>query len=201
MAIELKTIGKGVIEKGVQLMMLATGIVLGCLAVFILVELTAVPVSNSGKAVFSTSGKPEHQWFEPVVQFHSLYTPGAGVTSLSDPEVIRRNLDKVSDSTRLRAVLPDFSSVGYTISHVEELAFEGKPLVRFLYSKDGYLPLAFCVSGTGRVRDSKLNITRTHGIVAANWTEGERSFLLVADEPVAAIMELQRIVRGAFSRT
>ncbi len=201
MAIELKAIGKGVIQKGVQLMMLATGIVLGCLAAFILVELTAVPIGNSGKEVINTANDSKRQWFEPVVQFHSLYTPAAGVSSSSDPDVIRRNLEKVSDSTRLRTALPDFSSVGYTISQVEALAFEGRPLVRFLYSKDGVVPLAFCVSGALRVRSSKLNITRAKGVVAANWTEGERSFLLVADEPVAAIMELQRIVRGAFSRT
>jgi hypothetical protein len=179
---------------------LVLSVVVGYLAAYALVTLSSNKADQPARVATPARERPSHAWVEPLVQYHSLYVANTFKHVDADLDSVLAQLRKITDSTRLRTALPDLATEGYAVKHVQELGFNGQPLVQLLYAKADELPLAICVLPAMGDPDSAVRVGSFHGLQAASWIEGDQRFILVADEPRDKLEQLVRITQGVFPK-
>jgi anti-sigma factor RsiW len=154
-----------------------------------------------------TAGTNQHDrsldhiaWVERVHNYQSLYVPNTTAFIKADWTVANRTLERLNDTANVKAAIPDLSSAGYEFVRVQELGYQGRPVVQLVYNKKGKPPLALCLMPSNNESDATVRVTNHADLSVADWIADNQRFALVADESSVTLEQLFAIIRAEFSR-
>ena len=152
----------------------------------------------------------QRAWVERVVNYQSLYVEQTTNALEVDWIATTQLLENLAESTGLKVKVPDFAWAGYQFKRVQELGFEGEPLVQLVYSKEDHLPLSLYSmpatgelptgTGAGASVDAGARVERHSTLTAADWTVDNQRFMLLADENAELIHQLHARAEAEFRR-
>ncbi len=91
-------------------------------------------------------------------------------------------------------VIPDFKTAGLTFAGGRLVVVDGSPVAELMYTRDGGLPIAFCVLyRTGKAGD----VQEAHrgAMNLATWEDGSHSYVVVGEATPNTIHELAALAR------
>ena len=159
------------------------------------------PSFNSADEVFSHYEVPS-KLFESMVIYQTLYsrkTVEAATQKMADTEALLKQYNEKYD---LATVVPDLSSKGYEFRRVQELSYEGKPILQFVYLAETGEPVAICVTPAKGTHPNK-NANKQHivtefaGMNTLVWEHSNSAYMLISKEPQKKLDALAQIVRSA----
>ena len=91
-------------------------------------------------------------------------------------------------------VIPNFEAAGLTFAGGRMVVMDGLPVAELMYTRDGGLPIAFCVfHRTGKPGD--VQEARRGAMNLATWEDGSNSFVVVGEATPNTIRELAALAR------
>jgi len=155
--------------------------------------------SSRTEEVFSHYGVPS-KLFESMVIYQTLYTRKTIETTNQKAVDTQKVLDGFNLKYDLATVTPDLSSAGYEFRRVQELSYEGLPILQFVYLAQTGEPIAICVT-LGNNNDStsyeKQHIaTKFAGMNTLVWQHSNSVYMLISNESPSKLNALTEIVRA-----
>ncbi len=141
------------------------------------------------------------EWVDRVLNYQSLYVPNTTAHIKADWKSANAIIERLTRTLGLKAAIPDLSDAGYEFARVQELGYEGQPVLQLVYNKAGKPPLALCFMPAANDADTTLKIVKHLNLSVADWIAHNQRFALVADESPIALEQLFAIIRAEFSRT
>jgi anti-sigma factor RsiW len=136
------------------------------------------------------------EWVERIASYQSLYVANTISDINPNPERVVQSIKELFSAYGINATIPDLSEAGYTLARVQELGYEGRPLIQLIYSGEGRVPLALCLMRTTGLTDSAPAITRFDGLQAIDWIAANQRFVIVADESELTLKALAKIAQA-----
>lgn len=136
---------------------------------------------------------------ERIVSYQSLFVPATIRVSEADSIATRNTINTFTESSGMKIVIPDLSHAGYQFTRIQELGFEGKPLIQLVYNKHGQVPLAICVMPAPGMDDAEARIERFTNLTTADWVQHNQWFVLVADEDTNTMQQIHERIEIVFS--
>lgn len=156
------------------------------------------PHIGQPEEVFSNYDVPS-KLFESMVIYQTLYsrkTVEAVSQSSSDTEILLRDFNQKFNRT---TVVPDLSSKGYEFRRVQELSYEGKPILQFVYLAETGEPVAICVTPVEGSSQNKIKkqhiVTEFAGMNTLVWEYSNSTYMLISKESQKTLDSLAEAVR------
>lgn len=134
------------------------------------------------------------EWVNRVADYQTLYVPNTVSHITPDSPASRKKLDQIARSTGIQTLLPDLSTAGYQFVRVQELGYNGKPLIQLVYAKQGHTPLALCFMPAQGEENQYVRIGNRHGLGTASWIKDDQYYVIVAEEPAQTLNQLYSLV-------
>lgn len=123
--------------------------------------------------------------FESMATYQELYsrkTVEAANQSINDTNAL---LSEFNKDNQLALSVPNLSEYGYKFRRVQQLNYDGKPILQFVYLDDAGEPVAVCVTpaNTGNVKQT-LQMTSSFGAMnTVFWGHEGGAYMLISKEP------------------
>lgn len=172
-----------------------------CICVGYTVGVTSHQPLMSGSPVTAQQRSGHLTWVERVVNYQSLYVANTTLDIEVDWPAAMRAIDELAVSTGMATHIPDLTQAGYEFARIQELGFEGQPLVQLIYNRKGHLPLALCFMPAGGESEAVLRFAPYAHLTAADWIVNDQRFVLVGDESEVVLRSIYSSIRAEFPET
>jgi len=172
-----------------------------CIGVGYTVGVTSHQPLMSGSPVNAQQRSGQLTWVERVVNYQSLYVANTTLDIEVDWPAAMRAIDELAVSTGMAVHIPDLTQAGYQFARIQELGFEGQPLVQLIYTRKGHTPLALCFMPAGGESEAVLRVAPYAHLTAADWIVNDQRFVLVGDESEGVLRSIYSSIRAEFPET
>ncbi len=186
-------------------MLLSTHLIqAACLAICLVLGYaigTTVPTEQS-QATIEQHDRSQTQitWVERVLNYQSLYVANTTRHLRADWQAAKNTIERLTNASDMKGAIPDLSAAGYEFARVQELGFEGQPVLQLIYNKEGKTPLALCFMPANNEANATLRVKRHPDQSIADWITHNQRFALVADETSITLKQLFEIIRAEFAK-
>ena len=134
----------------------------------------------------------EPEIFESIAIYQSLYARDTIEKVNQSNLTAQALLTSFNAKNDVDIKLPDLSSYGFEFRRVQQLIFEGQPLLQFVYLGEEGEPVAICVVPARKIEASQKNLFATEfsgmNVIQANGHDS--TYIIVSKEPLAVLKKL-----------
>ena len=124
-----------------------------------------------------------HELFEYMVIYQALYNRGT-VDAASQTVIDRyKLLNQFNRENDLSIEVPNLNEYGYQFRRVQQLAYQGRPILQFVYLGKTGEPVAVCVTPAKTDNQDATNLSKIFaGMNTVSWGKAGSVFMLISKE-------------------
>jgi len=133
---------------------------------------------------------------ESMITYQALYDRNTVQNATQDLEEAKRVVTSFNKNNNKQLSTPDLIEFGYVFKRVQRLAFEGKPILQFVYLDTAGEPIAICVTpiNTNNKTLSQM-ATQYANMNTILWVDSDNAFMLISKEPQSKLSQIAKALQ------